>query len=206
MACWRSRHWKVARYRGYGSSSPAQPPCPPELGRRGSPGRGYRSRARRCTRSADRQRSAMSDQLPPRITRMEPTERSHRIVRGRPRIIVFVIPILAPLPHVPVHIIQSPSAGSLTTYRVRHPVRIVAGTNRSRKAPVSSDSLGIPLRPELKLYRPVLPARHAYSHCASDGSRYHRPAAFSCGKSDSFRQNSTASSHDTFSTGNRFVS
>ena len=33
-----------------------------------------------------------------------------------------------------------------------------------------------------------------------------RPAAFSSGSSDSFRQNSTASSHDTYSTGNRFVS
>ena len=89
-----------------------------------------------------------------------------------------------------------PSVGSLPAHRVRHPARVAVEPPVVGKL-VSSYSFGIPLRPELKLNRPVLPARHAYSHCASDGSRYRRPAAFSSGISDSFRQNSTASSHDT---------
>ena len=49
--------------------------------------------------------------------------------------------------------------------------------------------------------RPAFPARHAYSHCASVGNSYRRLAAFSPGNSDSLRQNSTASSQETCSTG-----
>jgi hypothetical protein len=50
--------------------------------------------------------------------------RSPRIVRRRLRIIVLVVPVLAPLPHVAMHIIQSPRAGPLPAHRVRHPARI----------------------------------------------------------------------------------
>ena len=47
----------------------------------------------------------------------------------------------------------------------------------------------------------VLPARHAYSHSASVGKRYVRPAACSSGNADNLSQNRTASSQLTFSTG-----
>src|SRR5579871_5058555 len=47
----------------------------------------------------------------------------------------------------------------------------------------------------------VVPARQAYSHSASVGRRYTRPAFLSAGKSESRRQNSTAAYHVTLSTG-----
>src|SRR5258708_40143004 len=49
------------------------------------------------------------------------------------------------------------------------------------------------------------PARQAYSHSASLGKRYVLPAFFSAGSADSLSQNSTASVHDTFSTGKSLV-
>ena len=52
----------------------------------------------------------------------------------------------------------------------------------------------------------VVPARQAYSHSASVGSRYVRPAATSSGRADNWRQNSAASSHVAESTGYRLVS
>src|SRR5262249_13718788 len=46
------------------------------------------------------------------------------------------------------------------------------------------------------------PARQAYSHSASVGNRYTRPAFFSAAHFDSAAQNALASSHVTDSTGN----
>src|SRR4051794_35411382 len=51
-----------------------------------------------------------------------------------------------------------------------------------------------------------MPARQAYSHSASVGKRYTRPACRSPGSSDRRVQKAVASSHDTFSTGKREVS
>ena len=47
----------------------------------------------------------------------------------------------------------------------------------------------------------AVPARQAYSHSASVGKRYTRPARFSAGSVDNFRQKATASSQETCSTG-----
>ncbi len=52
-----------------------------------------------------------------------------------------------------------------------------------------------------KLWAVVVPARHAYSHSASVGNRYLRPAACSALRADSFSQNSIASSQSIDSTG-----
>src|SRR4051794_25631920 len=51
-----------------------------------------------------------------------------------------------------------------------------------------------------------VPARQAYSHSASVGSRYLRPALASSGAAESFAQKSTASAHSTPSTGKSPVS
>src|SRR5579864_3491497 len=55
--------------------------------------------------------------------------------------------------------------------------------------------------PKKKGLEELAPPRQAYSHSASVGKRYVRPTAFSSGRADSLRQNSTASSQETCSTG-----
>src|SRR5262245_56091764 len=49
-------------------------------------------------------------------------------------------------------------------------------------------------------------ARQAYSHSASVGRRYTRPAAFSWGRADNRSQKSTASFQEIYSTGNVLLS
>src|SRR5207247_270649 len=56
-------------------------------------------------------------------------------------------------------------------------------------------------RPKEKGSDSLAPPRQAYSHSASVGSRYTRPASRSLGRADNFAHNSWASSQDTFSTG-----
>ena len=48
-----------------------------------------------------------------------------RVVRGRIRVIPPVAPILAPLPYVPVHVVQPPSIRFLIAYRMGLIVRVL---------------------------------------------------------------------------------
>ena len=98
-----------------------------------------------------------------------------------------------------------PTIGPLQADGMRHPAGVAVEPAVVRKLG-SSYSLGHRAAARTETEPTRAPRRQAYSHCASEGRRYGRPAAFSSGSSDSFRQNSTASSHDTCSTGNRFVS
>ena len=51
--------------------------------------------------------------------------RSRRIVHRRLRIVTAIIPILAPLPHVPVHVIQPPGVRLLLAHRMRLAARVL---------------------------------------------------------------------------------
>ena len=50
--------------------------------------------------------------------------RPRRIVRGRIRIVTAIIPVLAPLPYVPVHVVQPPGIRLLLAHRVRLAARV----------------------------------------------------------------------------------
>ena len=71
------------------------------------------------SRRADRQKSARLKKLPPRAVRDVPSQRSHGIVCQGDHIVSLAVPILAPLPHVPVHVIEPPGVGLLLANRVR---------------------------------------------------------------------------------------
>ena len=118
---------------------------------------------RACTRPVRRPAvPRASYQPPPRITRSAAPEGPSGSSTGDCPIVVRVVPVPAPLPDVPVHVVQAEGIRPLLAHRMRLAVRVAARTRHTRpKAAASSP----------KLYRVVLPARQAYSHSASVGSR-----------------------------------
>ena len=77
------------------------------------------------------------------------------------------VPVRAPLPHVPVHVVQAPGVGLLLADGVRVPL-LVAAVPPGRLRPSRDHRTRRPCRAA---------ARHAYSHSASVGKRYVVPPA-----------------------------
>ncbi len=152
----------------------------------------YRSPGSCLTRQAARTSLATPIQEPPRRTRSADASPLPEPVR----------PVLvgAPLPHVPQHVMKAPAVGPLQSHRpraaphelvlllrptptcpspprARTPPRSSRRTRRSRPAPVRCARPGSPGPPRRS--PPVVPARHAYSHWASEGSESTRPSSLS---------------------------
>src|SRR5207245_2527361 len=53
-----------------------------------------------------------------------PRRRALRIVAGTLRIITFSVEIVAPLPHIAVHVVEAPAVGQLLSHRPRHSPRV----------------------------------------------------------------------------------
>ena len=131
-----------------------------ELRPRESPGprRGTPARTRRETPTGSTRRH------PPNCRRGTPGAwpwRPRRIVPRRLRIVLPVEPVLAPFPHVAVHVVQAPGVRLLRPDRLRVAAAVALNQAYSPRSFASSP----------KLNSVIVPARQAYSHSASVGSR-----------------------------------
>ena len=83
-----------------------------ELRPRGSPGRRCGRPAGPCRGTPTGRATQGVSQLPPRSTRSEPVVGPVGSSTGDALVVVLVVPVRAPLPHVPVHVVQAPSVGT----------------------------------------------------------------------------------------------
>ena len=107
----------------------------------------------------DRHRSALEFQAPPRMT-APPSAGPRGFLAGLCWIVVRGVAVVAPFGHVAVHVVEAPGVGLLLADRCVVLAALSANQAYSAKAGSVAEAVLV-----------SVPARQAYSHSASVGSR-----------------------------------